>query len=76
MASARWRDGLHRLPHRNPRRGGAGLPRRGNPYVCMDWRHLAELLAAGKQVYSEMKNLCVWNKTNGGMGTSTVPSTS
>ena len=37
-------------------------------FVCMDWRHLAELLAAGKQVFSELKNLCVWNKTNGGMG--------
>jgi DNA modification methylase len=37
-------------------------------FVCMDWRHLAELLAAGKQVFSELKNVCVWNKTNGGMG--------
>jgi len=38
-------------------------------FVCMDWRHLGELLAAGKEVFSELKNLCVWNKTNGGMGT-------
>ena len=38
-------------------------------FVCMDWRHLAELLAAGQAVFSELKNLCVWNKTNGGMGT-------
>jgi DNA modification methylase len=37
-------------------------------YVCMDWRHMGELLAASKQVFSELKNLCVWNKTNGGMG--------
>lgn len=37
-------------------------------FVCMDWRHLYELLVAGKSVYSELKNLCVWNKTNGGMG--------
>src|SRR5262249_12484499 len=37
-------------------------------FICMDWRHMAELLAAGKQVFSELKNLCVWNKTNGGMG--------
>jgi DNA modification methylase len=35
----------------------------------MDWRHMGELLTAGKQVFSELKNLCVWNKTNGGMGT-------
>ena len=38
-------------------------------FVCMDWRHLGELLDAGEQVFSELKNLCVWNKTNGGMGT-------
>jgi DNA modification methylase len=38
-------------------------------YVCMDWRHMRELLDAGDQVFSEQKNLCVWNKGNGGMGT-------
>jgi DNA modification methylase len=37
-------------------------------FVCMDWRHMGELLAAGQAVFSELKNLCVWNKTNGGMG--------
>ena len=37
-------------------------------FVCMDWRHMTELLNAGAQVFSELKNLCVWNKTNGGMG--------
>jgi DNA modification methylase len=37
-------------------------------YFCMDWRHMGELLAAAKTVYSELKNLCVWNKDNGGMG--------
>jgi DNA modification methylase len=38
-------------------------------FVFMDWRHMVELLNAGEQVFSELKNLCVWNKTNGGMGT-------
>lgn len=38
-------------------------------FVCMDWRHMGELLTAGRAVFSELKNLCVWNKTNGGMGT-------
>ena len=28
-------------------------------FVCMDWRHMGELLAAGEQVFSELKNLCV-----------------
>jgi DNA modification methylase len=37
-------------------------------FVCMDWRHLGELLAAGEAVFSELKNICVWNKSNGGMG--------
>jgi DNA modification methylase len=37
-------------------------------FVCMDWRHLPELLAAGEDAFAEIKNLCVWNKTNGGMG--------
>jgi DNA modification methylase len=37
-------------------------------YLCMDWRHLEELLTAGQNVYSELKNLCVWVKDNGGMG--------
>ena len=37
-------------------------------FVCMDWRHMGELLAAGGSVFSELKNLVVWNKTNGGMG--------
>ena len=38
-------------------------------FVCMDWRHMGELLKAGQAVFSELKNLCVWNKTNGGIGT-------
>ena len=37
-------------------------------FICMDWRHLGELLRAGEAVYSELKNLCVWKKTNAGMG--------
>jgi DNA modification methylase len=37
-------------------------------FVCMDWRHMGELLAAGKAVFDELKNLCVWTKSNGGMG--------
>jgi DNA modification methylase len=36
--------------------------------ICMDWRHMGEMLEAGRTVYSELKNLCVWNKTNAGMG--------
>jgi DNA modification methylase len=37
-------------------------------YVCIDWRHLNEMLTAGRRIYRELKNLVVWNKTNAGMG--------
>jgi hypothetical protein len=37
-------------------------------FICMDWRHIGELLAAGNQVYSELLNLCIWVKNAGGMG--------
>ena len=38
-------------------------------FVCMDWRHMQEVLKAGEATYSELKNLIVWAKDNGGMGT-------
>lgn len=38
-------------------------------FVCMDWRHMAEMLAAGDAAFTELKNLIVWAKDNGGMGT-------
>jgi DNA modification methylase len=37
-------------------------------YVCMGWSHIPELLEASRDVYSELKNLCIWNKNNAGMG--------
>jgi DNA modification methylase len=37
-------------------------------FVCSDWRHLDEMLTAGRRVYRELKNLVIWNKTNAGMG--------
>ncbi len=37
-------------------------------YIFMDWRHLKTLLAAAESIYTDMLNLCVWRKTNGGMG--------
>jgi DNA modification methylase len=37
-------------------------------FMCMDWRHAGELLAAGKQIYDVLVNVCVWVKNNGGMG--------
>jgi DNA modification methylase len=37
-------------------------------FICIDWRHLRELSAAGKDIYGALANLCIWVKTNGGMG--------
>jgi DNA modification methylase len=37
-------------------------------FVCMDWRHMADVEAVGNKVYDELLNLCVWNKSNAGMG--------
>lgn len=38
-------------------------------FICMDWRHIREITAAGDQVYDELKNMITWVKDNGGMGT-------
>jgi DNA modification methylase len=37
-------------------------------YICMDWKHIYEITVAGRNTYTEFKQLCVWNKDNGGMG--------
>jgi hypothetical protein len=37
-------------------------------FVCMDWKHLDQLLAAGREVYAELKNIVVWVKSTAGMG--------
>jgi DNA modification methylase len=37
-------------------------------FQCMDWRHISEIMAAGSTAYTDLKNICVWAKNNGGMG--------
>lgn len=37
-------------------------------FVCIDWKHLEPLLGAGGVLGLELKNICVWAKTNFGMG--------
>jgi hypothetical protein len=37
-------------------------------FVCMDWRHMDSVSAVGSTVYSAQLNLCIWNKSNAGMG--------
>lgn len=37
-------------------------------YIFMDWRHIYNVIDVGQKRYSELKNICVWTKLNGGMG--------
>ncbi len=37
-------------------------------FLCVDWRHVGELLAAGMDTYDELKNICVWVKDDAGTG--------
>lgn len=37
-------------------------------YVFIDWKHVYDVITAGKRYYAEFKNLCIWNKDNAGMG--------
>jgi DNA modification methylase len=37
-------------------------------FVCMDWRHMDDVSAVGREIYGDLLNLCVWNKSNAGMG--------
>lgn len=37
-------------------------------FVCMDWRHLDDVSVVGAEVYNALLNICVWNKSNAGMG--------
>jgi DNA modification methylase len=37
-------------------------------FVCMDWRHIGDLIEVGSELYGSMLNLVVWNKTNAGQG--------
>lgn len=37
-------------------------------FVCMDWRHMDDVSLAAGPIYDELLNICVWNKSNAGMG--------
>lgn len=37
-------------------------------FICMDWRHMDDVSAVGHNLYGALLNLCVWNKSNAGMG--------
>lgn len=37
-------------------------------FVCIDWRQIDVLIDVGRELYGEMLNLVVWNKSNAGQG--------
>lgn len=37
-------------------------------FVCMDWRHMDDVTASAVTIYDMLLNICVWNKSNAGMG--------
>lgn len=37
-------------------------------FVCMDWRHMDDVTASVADIYDDLLNICVWNKSNAGMG--------
>ena len=37
-------------------------------FVCMDWRHMDDVSAAAGSISDRLLNICVWNKSNAGMG--------
>ncbi|MFZ1741710.1 MAG: DNA methyltransferase [Pontixanthobacter sp.] len=37
-------------------------------FVCMDWRHMNDVTASVNDIYGDLLNICVWNKSNAGMG--------
>jgi DNA modification methylase len=64
MSEAEFKDFLHRILTLLREHSSAGALM----YVCMDWRHLWEILSAGRAVNLPLVNFCVWSKTNAGMG--------
>jgi DNA modification methylase len=69
MASGELSDPEFRLFLKNTLGACVTISRDGAVhFICMDWRHLEDLRAVGEEAYGSLLNLCVWNKSNGGMG--------
>jgi DNA modification methylase len=64
MTSGEFTDFLSRVFTHVVRHSASGSMH----YICMDWRHQLEILTAGNEAYTELKNLCVWVKNGAGMG--------
>jgi hypothetical protein len=69
MASGEMTEEAFRTFLRDTLGAAAAVSRDGAVhFVCMDWRHMDDVSVVGAEVYGERLNLCVWNKSNAGMG--------
>lgn len=69
MASGEMTDEAFRAFLRETLGAAAGVSRDGAVhFVCMDWRHMDDVSAVGRTIYGHLLNLCIWNKSNAGMG--------
>lgn len=69
MASGEMTEAEFRTFLRETLGAAAAVSRSGAVhFVCMDWRHLDDVSAVGREVYGQLLNICVWNKSNAGMG--------
>jgi DNA modification methylase len=64
MSRSEFTDFLNRMCKRLIRSSRDGAIH----FICMDWRHVGELLEGSRDSYEELKNICVWVKDNAGMG--------
>ena len=69
MASGEMSDDQFRTFLRETLGAAAAVSRDGAVhYICMDWRHLDDVSTVGPSIYDDLLNICVWNKSNAGMG--------
>ena len=69
MASGEMSNAAFREFLRDTLGAAAAVSRSGAVhFVCMDWRHLDDVSIVGSSIYNDLLNICVWNKSNAGMG--------
>ncbi|WP_246668669.1 site-specific DNA-methyltransferase [Bradyrhizobium sp. UNPF46] len=69
MASGEMSEGEFRAFLKDTLGAAAAVSREGAVhFVCMDWRHMDSISAVGQAIYGDLLNLCIWNKSNAGMG--------
>lgn len=69
MASGEMSEAAFRTFLQETLRAAEAVSRTGAVhFICMDWRHLDDVSLVGRSIYGDLLNICVWNKSNAGMG--------